>query len=125
MSTEIKQLFKKTLGKSFHLKKKMIPNEHSNVMTKSNGNIILDNNSPRKLKFIYHGALNFFSEWITDDLLYQLSSDPEISAWMQRPDGASILDRMKTNPKEVVASMGANDKDVIQKISGILGKILF
>ncbi|VDL63062.1 unnamed protein product [Hymenolepis diminuta] len=63
-----------------------------------------------------------YTQWITDELLSQVSSDPEISAWLQNPEKMSLLNNIKTNLMELITSKNTKDKMVIQKISGILAE---
>lgn len=128
MSKETQHLFSKAIKKSY-MKQKNSSHTASST-AKTTGNLILNNsNYSRKsqkqrvllLSFQHQSWSHLLSEWITDELLSQVSSDPEISAWLQNPEKMSLLNKIKTNPMELITSKNTKDKKVVQKISGILG----
>ncbi|KAL5963651.1 hypothetical protein TSMEX_008618, partial [Taenia solium] len=61
--------------------------------------------------------------WITDDLMAKIQSNPSVNAWLRNPQKASLLNQLQKNPNKLFDQQSAKeDASALQKIVEILGE---
>ncbi|VDK32463.1 unnamed protein product [Taenia asiatica] len=62
-------------------------------------------------------------DWVTDDLMAKIQSNPSVNAWLRNPQKASLLNELQKNPNKLFDQQSAKeDASALQKIVEILGE---